>query len=117
MKNDKIKNLANKIHSINHMKTLYEEFLYDEIIKIFNGDDDNSKSWPCEDLHTDFYDNSLELISCLKSTKPTEEQQSQIWKMGFSKLYVNYKDGSEKLYSTSKNSCFDSVITDFREDF
>ena len=52
-----------------------------------------------EEMSHDSYDGSLELFDVYTEKKPlTPEQQIVIHKHGFSKAYVNYRDGTAEVY-------------------
>lgn len=82
---------ANRIHDAGLYQGSLDSLLYETILKIFGADDNDPTTWTCNDICTDWYDNSLELVGCIDSLKEaTPEQQKAIFDLGFSRFWLNW---------------------------
>jgi hypothetical protein len=76
----------------------YQSEIWDYLEKIgviYNtSDETNFDKWRVADIEWDYYDNSLELIDCEDGFTLTSEQYKKIHEeLGFSIIFVNYKNG------------------------
>lgn len=88
---------ADDMHRANSWVGMLKGEAYEVLMEIFCGsrkEDDESK-WPCEDLKTDWYDNSIELLDCREGLVVTEEQAQKILDMGFSRFWLNWADETQ----------------------
>ena len=55
--------------------------------------------WPFEDIIYDYYDTSFEFLKVRDDWKPSRKQRAAFWKLGFSRCWICYTDGTERYYS------------------
>lgn len=84
------------INMITEYKTLEAEC--EDVICTFLGFDAYGGDWPFDDFSWDDYDASFELKHCRLGWVPTDEQIQKCLKLGFSRCWLCYTDGTEKYY-------------------
>ena len=87
-----------KVHKLYKAKDDLEKVtdeLWDELFLIFGEHVDT----PFDDIDYDYYDNSLELIAMRNNKYLTREQFEKILELGFSQVFVQYKNGWDAHYT------------------
>ena len=93
-----VKTLAEKIFAIRVEYDTLKEELFEKSIKILGLDWDAPASWPIEDITTDWYDNSICFEGVENGFKITTEQQGRLKELGFSLIWVCYKNDERDVY-------------------
>lgn len=83
--------VAEIVHRLRSAHNVSEDLLYTRLSEIFGGD-------KFEDITTDEYDNSLELIGAENGLRAGPEQEQAIYSMGFDRFWIRHFDGTEESY-------------------
>lgn len=97
--------LADAMHRASSWATMCTDTAYDALIEIFDGDQDEPDSWPCEDIRSDPFSNSIELRGCRDDLELTEKRAKAILALGFKKFSLRWEDGSEQY-------CHEAILGD-----
>lgn len=79
-----------------------EEELCNEMLRLLGVDPDDLDAWPFEDTGWDWHDLSVELYGVKPGLLVMPEQLDRFWLTGFTTLFVNYADGTERSYSKAR---------------
>jgi len=87
--------VAEIVHRLRSAHNVSEDLLYTRLSELFGGD-------KFEDITTDEYDNSLELIGAENGLKAGPEQEQAIYSMGFCRFWIRHLDETEEAYRNGK---------------
>ena len=99
--------LAERVHDNTIQGMRLDGELHTALLAIFGADPDNVDSWPFDDIKTDYYDNSVEMMDAKEGFEATVDQEKKVYELGFSRFWINYvgprEERKEKAYCKREN--------------
>ena len=75
-----------------------EDKIHSGVLCALGIDPGSDQDWPYDDYGFDWYDSSMELHNVFPGFRITMEQVETILAMGLQRIFVNYSDGTTRVY-------------------